>query len=357
MVPLRHTLSPLAHVLVKIDYSLHSGEHSEIVDKLVNPTNYMSKEAKVHAMNALNAPDAEGDEVDAEASAALAAADGGGGGGGGGGTSDGNVSVTPVPSSATVVQRRELMVPFVLQLEDLARKIKAEASDPDCRTNTFVRSPRQGELMSRDLEAEHEKHLQARRKLSVAYDRDEAASVAEFKAEVKQLFLRPLQPTRDMHTRLIQAEIDMKRKQLDVWTRTLQRLHKLILDQEQQLGKGRLKRLAEFQDAAAKNMSRKFNELAANAIKEGSKLFKLDPTCPSGKKEFQIAWNQIEETFLEKSLGPIVADALGTARNVHNEQKVGGRHCGRCWCVVVLIGVGRGGGWMRTSLAPPHVVS
>lgn len=308
-MPLRHALSPLAHVLLKFDYSLHSGEHSDIVDKLVNPTDYSSKEAKVQAMTMMNAPDAEGDQVDVDAVVPEAAAE-----------SPAPTAVSSQPVSATV--RRELMVQFVSQLEELARTIKAEAGDPDRRGNTFVRSPRPSELMSRDLEAEHEKHLQARRKLSIAYDREEAASVGEFKAELKQLFQRPVQPAREMNSRLLQAEIDMKRRQLDAWTQTLQRLHKMILEQEQALGKGRLKRLTDFQDAAAKNMTRKFNEVAANAIKEGLRLFKLDPTSPSGKKEFQAAWNQIEETFLEKSLDPIVADALGTARNVHNEQKV-----------------------------------
>eukprot|EP00035_Acanthoeca_spectabilis_P022792 m.445796 g.445796 ORF g.445796 m.445796 type:complete len:1196 (-) comp19278_c0_seq1:113-3700(-) len=331
IVPLRAAQSPLTHVVLKIEYVLQSGEHSNFVDRLVNPVDYSTKEGKFAAMSKMIAPDAEGDNADPDEEKMDATPPS---------------AEPPTPSTnarpfspkdtsaltatekqtAAVQAGREMMDNFVVtKLEALAGRIKAEADQPDKRGNLFVRSPKPAELMSRELSAEHERCLAIRRKQTLAYNKEEAAVVATFKKDVKRLLQKSSTPRPEVHAKLLSAEISMKKRLLDVWTQALENQHKLILEQEQQLGKGRLKRLAEMQEAAIKNITHKFRELANNAIKAGPDKFKsflVDRNLVLDQKShLQAAWNRVEETFLEKALAPLLEDALGTARNVHNEQK------------------------------------
>jgi hypothetical protein len=341
VVPLRSAQSPLAHVVLKIEYVLQSGEHSNFVARLVNPIDFSSKAAKVAAMTKMIAPDAKGDEaleapIDSVAPIA----------------SHTEIEVAPLastspPAGATAVSSQTLAVQLgremmeanvVGKLEALAGRIKVEADQPDRRGNSFVRSPRPAELMTRQLSAEHERCLATRRKLSMAYTKEESIAIADFKKEVKKLLHRPLTPRKDTHVKLLDAEMLMKRNLLDSWTRTLETQHKLVLEQEQQLAKGRLKRLSEMQAAATKNITRKFHEMADHAIRGGPEKFRAYLTernmLPNKELDLKSAWTRVEETFVERALTPLLVDALGTARNIHNEQKVRDSPCKSCGSLV-----------------------
>eukprot|EP00036_Acanthoecidae_sp_10tr_P017524 CAMPEP_0206301298 /NCGR_PEP_ID=MMETSP0106_2-20121207/8140_1 /ASSEMBLY_ACC=CAM_ASM_000206 /TAXON_ID=81532 /ORGANISM="Acanthoeca-like sp., Strain 10tr" /LENGTH=1176 /DNA_ID=CAMNT_0053732039 /DNA_START=168 /DNA_END=3699 /DNA_ORIENTATION=+ len=321
VVPLRSGASPLAHVILKIEYSLQSGEHSAIVDKLVNPTDYSSKEAKAAALSKMMAPDEDDIESLQETKCSVtlpARIEGAAAAPAAGPAAEVELPAIPPP---TVLLGRGLMAPFVTDLEALAGHIKAEADHPENVDNMYVRSVKPAELLTKYIAKTTEKYQVARRKLTVEYYKEEATVVANFTKEVKRLFQRrSTLTTKDLNHKLVGAELLMKRQMYSACMETFEVLHRLVLEQELQLSKSRLKRLSEVQGALMKVISQKFEDVANHAIHAGEALFKRDPSCPPNKRDFQAAWNRVEETFLERSLTPLLDHALGTAKNVHNEQ-------------------------------------